>query len=134
VSQTNVEVVLRISEANARRDWDAVYAAYAPDIEWEDTSGLWGDWGVPRGHDALRQAWRRWFEVFGDVSWELDGDPVDAGDEVVVTYRVHGRGRGSGAEVDQRFTLLWSLQNGKVTRVRAYRERAEALEAAGLSD
>ena len=64
MSQENVEVVLRLSEANARRDWDAVYATYAPDIEWEDTSGLWGDWGVARGREGLREAWRRRFEAF----------------------------------------------------------------------
>ena len=36
MSQENVEAVLRLSEANDRRDWDAVFEAYAPDIEWED--------------------------------------------------------------------------------------------------
>ena len=75
MSQENVEAVLRLSEANDRRDWDAVFDAYASDIEWEDCSGLWGDRGVARGHEGLRQAWRRWFEIFGDVKRDLDGDP-----------------------------------------------------------
>jgi ketosteroid isomerase-like protein len=99
VSQENVELVLWLSEANDRRDWDALFDAYAPDIEWEDSSGLWGDWGVARGHEELRKAWRRWFEIFGDVKWQLDREPLDAGNDVVATYRVHGRGRGSGVEV-----------------------------------
>ena len=132
MSRENVEVVLRLSEANERRDWDALFAAYSPDIEWEDASGLWGDWGVARGHDGLREAWRRWFEVFGDVSWRLDGEPLDTGGDVVATYRVHGRGRGSGVEVDQRLTLIWTIRDAKVTRVRAYSNREEALEAVGL--
>jgi ketosteroid isomerase-like protein len=132
MSQENVEVVLQLSEANARRDWDAIYAMYAPDIEWEDSSGLWGDWGVVKGQDALRQAWGRWFEVFGDVSWDLEEAPVDAGDDVVATYHVRGRGRESGVAADQRITLVWSVHCGKIVRVRAYRERAQALEAAGL--
>jgi ketosteroid isomerase-like protein len=134
MSQENVEVVLRLSEANDRRDWKAIFAAYAPDIEWEDCSGLWGDWGIARGHEGLRRAWRRWFEVFGDVSWSLDGDPLDAGEEIVATYRVHGRGRGSGAEVDQRLTMIWLVREGKIARVRVYRERAEALEVAGQEE
>jgi ketosteroid isomerase-like protein len=134
MSRENVEVVLRLSEANARGDWDAVYAAYASDIEWEDTSGLWGDWGVVHGHEALREAWRRWFEVFDEVSWRLDGDPIDAGDEVIATYRVHARGRESGVAVDQRLTLVWSVRDRKIARVRAYRERSQALGAAGLPD
>ena len=134
MSRANVEVVLRLSEANERRDWDTIFATYAPDIEWEDTSGLWGDWGVVRGHDQLREAWRRWLEVFGDVSWQLDADPLDAGDDVVATYRVHGMGRKSGVEVDQRLTLVWTVRDGKIARVRAYAERSEALEAVGLHE
>jgi hypothetical protein len=47
MSQKNVEVVLLLSDANDQRDWDAVCEAYAPDIEWEDCTGLWGDWGLP---------------------------------------------------------------------------------------
>jgi hypothetical protein len=70
--------------------------------------------------------------LLGDVKWELDGDPVDAGDDVLATYRVHGRGRGSGVAVDQRITLLWSVRNGKVTRVRAYRERRTPLKLPGF--
>jgi ketosteroid isomerase-like protein len=131
MSRENVEVVVRLSDANNRRDWDAVFDAYAPDIQWEDSSGLWGDWGIAKGHEGLRQAWRRWFAVFGDVQWALDGEPIDAGSDVVATYRVHGRGRESGVEVDQRLTLIWSVREGKIARVRAYRERAEALETVG---
>jgi ketosteroid isomerase-like protein len=52
----------------------------------------------------------------------------------VATYRVHGRGRGSGAEVDQRLTMIWLVREGKIARVRVYRERAEALEVAGQEE
>jgi hypothetical protein len=43
-----------------------------------------------------------------------------------------GRGRGSGVAVDQRITPLWSVRNGKVTRVRAYRERRTPLKLPGF--
>jgi ketosteroid isomerase-like protein len=131
MSQETIDVVLGLLDANARRDWDAVFGFYSPDIEWEDTDGLWGDWGTARGHDGVRTAWQRWFETLTDVDWRLDGDLAEAGDEVAATYRVHARGRGSGAEVVQRLTLLWSIRDGKVVRVRAYRERERALEALG---
>jgi ketosteroid isomerase-like protein len=131
MSQETIDVVLGLLDANARRDWDAVFHYYSPDIEWEDTDGLWGDWGVARGHDGVRAAWQGWFETLTDVDWRLDGDLVEAGDEVVATYRVHARGRGSGAEVVQHLTLLWTIRDGKVVRVRAYRERGRAVEALG---
>jgi ketosteroid isomerase-like protein len=45
MSQENVEVVRGIWEADRRRDVAAVRAAYAPDVEWEDNTVLWGDLG-----------------------------------------------------------------------------------------
>jgi ketosteroid isomerase-like protein len=131
MSQENVEIVRRIWEADRRRDVEAVRAAYAPDVEWEDNTGLWGDWGIARGPDGIQAAWRRWYEAFEDVHFEWD-EVAAAGDDVVVTYRSHARGRGSGAMVDQAITLLWTVRAGKVVRVRAYPDRTDALKAAGL--
>lgn len=112
---------------------EAVHAAYAADAVWEDNTGLWGDWGTPRGPEGIQGAWRRWYEAFDEVQFEWD-EVSDAGDDVVVTYRSKARGRGSGAVVDQAITLLWTLQAGKVVRIRAYADRAEALTAAGLRE
>jgi len=133
MSRENVEIVRGIWEADRQRDARAVRVAYAPEVEWEDTTGLWGDWGTARGPDGIQAAWRRWYEAFEDVRFEWD-EVTDAGDDVVVTYRAHARGRGSGAVVDQAFTLLWTLRAGKVVRIRAYADRAEALGAAGLRE
>jgi ketosteroid isomerase-like protein len=133
MSHQNVEVVRGIWEADRRRDVAAVHAAYAPNVEWEDHAGLWGDWGVARGPDGIRQAWRRWYEAFEDVQIEF-GEAAAAGDVVVVTYQLSARGRGSGVDVRQAITLVWTLEAGKVVKIRAYTNRHEALEAAGLRD
>ncbi len=133
MSQENVEIVRGIWDADRRRDVEAVRAAYAPDVEWEDCTGLWGDWGVARGPDGIQEAWRRWYEAFEDVQMEF-GEVAEGGDNVVVTYHAHGRGRGSGAVVDQAITLIWTLRDGKVVRIRGYGDRAQALEAAGLRE
>jgi ketosteroid isomerase-like protein len=133
MSQEDVEIVREIWEADRRRDLDAVRAAYASDVEWEDNTGLWGDWGTARGPDGIEAAWRRWYEAFEDVRFEW-GEVADAGGDVIVTYRTHGRGRGSGVVVDQAITLLWTLRAGKVVHIRAYPDRAEALKAAGLRE
>jgi ketosteroid isomerase-like protein len=133
MSQENVEIVRRIWEADRRRDVEAVHGAYAPDVVWEDNTGLWGDWGRARGPAGIRTAWGRWYEAFADVRFEWD-EVADTGDHVVVTYRTYARGRGSGVVVDQAITLLWTVQAGKVVHIRAYPDRADALEAAGLSE
>jgi ketosteroid isomerase-like protein len=59
---------------------------------------------------------------------------IDAGDQVVVVAHHEGRGRASGVEVDTRFYEVYKLREGKVARVDEYTERADALEAAGLSE
>jgi ketosteroid isomerase-like protein len=133
MSRENVEIVRGIWEADRRRDLDAVRAAYAADVEWEDNTGLWGDWGTARGPDGIEAAWRRWYEAFEDVRFEW-GEVADAGDDVIVTYRTYGRGRGSGVVVDQAITLLWTLRAGRVVHIRAYPDRANALKAAGLRE
>jgi ketosteroid isomerase-like protein len=59
---------------------------------------------------------------------------IDAGDQVVVVAHHQGRGRASGVDVDTRFYEVYTLREGKVSRVDEYTDRTEALEAAGLSE
>jgi len=132
MSQENVEIVREVLEAQRRRDWQAFRNLYDPDIEWEDASGLWGDWGKRRGFEDVQDAFMTWFEAFEHASFELE-DVVDVGDDVVTFIRISGRGRESGLVVDQRIPTVWTLRDRRVVRVRGYRDEAEALEAAGLS-
>jgi ketosteroid isomerase-like protein len=59
---------------------------------------------------------------------------IDAGDKVVVSHIVRGRGKGSGVEVELPSTNVYTLRDGLMTEVRMYREHAQALEAAGLRE
>lgn len=133
MSQENVQVVRLIWEADRQHDFEAVRAAYGADIVWEDNTGLWGDWGVAHGRAAVEAAWRRWYEAFEDVEFDWI-EVADAGDAVIVTYRVHARGRGSGVVVDQPLTLWWTVRGGRAVHVRAYMDRLEAMAAAGLAE
>jgi ketosteroid isomerase-like protein len=129
----NVDVVRAVFEAQRQRDWKAFRRLYDPDIEWEDVSGLWGDWGTRRGFEDVRDAWVTWFEAFERVEFEIES-VVETGDEVIAFIRASGRGRESGLDVDQRLPSVWTVRGGRVVRVRAYRNEADALEAAGLRE
>ena len=83
------------------------------------------------GPGAMRDDWERWTSAFEELKVTFE-EIVDAGDQVVVVAHHQGRGRGSGVEVDARFYEVYTLRDGKVSRVDEYTERAEALEAAGL--
>jgi hypothetical protein len=51
----------------------------------------------------------------------------------VVPNAAHLWGR-EGIEVIARATLVFTVENGQITRLRMFQERAEALESAGLSE
>jgi ketosteroid isomerase-like protein len=71
------------------------------------------------------------WEDFRVVPTEL----LEAGDKVVTAVTIHGKGKGSGVDVTMQVFNVWTLRESKVVRiVGAYRDRAEALEAAGAAD
>ena len=53
---------------------------------------------------------------------------------VLVFYRIRGRGKGSGVEVDQSRASLFHVDKGKVTRVVFFWDPARALADLGLKD
>ncbi len=59
---------------------------------------------------------------------------LDHADHVVGGGMQIARGRGSGVEVRLPTFHVFTLRGGKVTRHRSFRDRSEALEAAGLSE
>ena len=75
-------------------------------------------------------------DLFGEYRVEAE-EIVDAGDRVVTVERLSGRGlKGSDAGTWFHDTLyrVISFKAGKISRVKEYPNRAEALEAAGLSE
>ena len=58
---------------------------------------------------------------------------VDAGeDRLVVVVRVTGRGKGSGATVEQRNGQIWRFANGTIARIDSYLHPTDAFDAARL--
>ena len=86
------------------------------------------------GHEGLRQLFAAWHEAWGEIEYSYD-ELIEAGEDSVISVVTrHAQGRGSGAEVERPFALLWTLRDGKVIRVVWFLTRDDALEAAGLRD
>jgi ketosteroid isomerase-like protein len=109
---------------------DEVFDRMDPEVEW--------DWALSsetfRGRDQLLEAAADWIDTVGEWRVEVDEVIDGSGDRVLAVLRVLARGKGSGAPVDQRIFTAITVRNGKVARMEDYTERAEALEAAGLSE
>jgi ketosteroid isomerase-like protein len=120
-------------DAFNRRDRDAWLALCDPDYETVPSSE-WPEVEPIRGAEA---AWD--FYVEADEPWEGSPyeyvDVVDAADDkVVARMRRDMSGKVSGAGVVYSYWVLVTFRNGKVRRIEWFTGRAEALEAAGLSE
>jgi ketosteroid isomerase-like protein len=86
------------------------------------------------GLDGLRRAWLDWLEPWETYRADI-GDVRTAGeDRVLVLTRDYARPRGSAAEVNFSGATVWTLREGKVSRIEFYWNRAEGLAAAGLEE
>ena len=132
MSQAVVDTIRRGYADLNRRDVDAWLNAFHPNAEMYDLYG--GPEGPARqGHEALRE----WVETVDDI-WE-DGryEPeefIDAGDSVVVAVRVRARRRDTRLTIDVSMFQVFEMRDARIQRGTAYLDRAEALEAVGLSE
>jgi ketosteroid isomerase-like protein len=131
MSDENVEIVRRSLEAYQTGDITASVVDVDPEVEFDMTFRPEGR--IFRGLDGIAEGMRTWTGTFKDWSFEVE-DLIDAGDQVLVIARESGRGKKSGIEIDQLVFQLFRLRRGKVIHWKLYLDRAEALEAAGLSE
>jgi ketosteroid isomerase-like protein len=134
MSQANVEIVRSALTALADHGVDALAEFFHPEINWRAMEGAPDDVGEMQGTDAARRYVEDWFETFDDFT-TIPEELLDAGEDCVVgVLHVSGRAKISGISTELRYAALYTLRDGKIARVREYRERDEALEAVGLAE
>jgi ketosteroid isomerase-like protein len=102
VSAENVEIVRRMCDAYARRDWEAAAEPLAPEIEWDAaTYSSWPDAEVFSGKQGVLDFFRRFLGTWEEYRVEFE-EFIDRGDDVVVKVWDRGRGKVSGVEVERR--------------------------------
>jgi ketosteroid isomerase-like protein len=131
MSQENVKIVRRHLDAYLSGDNEAALDAYDPEVEFDVSIRPEGR--VYRGRDGVIEAERTWKGTWSDLKIEVE-EIIGAGENVVVVDRQSGRGRGSGTQFEQQTAWVYTVRGGKITRVVWFPTRAEAIEAAGLSE
>jgi ketosteroid isomerase-like protein len=132
MSQENVEIVRQGYErfaATGQTDPDLV----SPEIVW-DMSNFhgWPEQQTYEGAAGVQGFLEDWTGAWDE--WELEVDSLhDAGDKVVALVRQRGRSKTAGMPLEMSFAQVWTVREGKQTRMDMYSVRDEALEAAGLS-
>jgi ketosteroid isomerase-like protein len=120
------EFAARLYAAVNARDREAITALSDPDIVVATTVETY------RGPDALLGWMDEGDDAFDEFVVELLEVEELAG-HVVVSLRQRGRGKASGAEVDLRFTHVWTLRDGRAIRLQSFARRDDAVDYARRS-
>jgi ketosteroid isomerase-like protein len=131
VSQENVEIAKRVTDASNRHEMDAVVELATPDCV--VTSQLLDASADFREREGLER-----FYAMLDESWDDFQSVIeeyrDLGDRVLALGRNRGRGKGSRVPVDGPSGALFEFRDGKIARIRLFLDHGEALRAAGLAE
>ena len=133
MSEENIEIVRELFERWATGDLTA--DCFDPDIEYLRTGTgnpiMEGRW---LGRDEVSTAMRDYIRAFSDLRIEAERIVGLSGDRVLVLSRHTARGKESGVPIEHEMGDLFTMRDGKIVRYASYWIRAEALEAAGVSE
>jgi ketosteroid isomerase-like protein len=126
MSEADVDVVRQIVAAFRDRDVPRLRELFHDDAEFRSAIvALEG--GTYRGREEMERYMNNLDAVFEDWHSE-DEEFVDGGDgRVALVFRIVGRGRGSGAPVNQPIAIVWTVRDGKAVTAQGYLDREEAL-------
>ena len=131
MSDENVEIVRRVTDA-FNRSGEPDFSFIDPDVVF-DTTGAVFDRAIYKGHDGLRQWLANQREVWSSQRFEEEELIPVGEDRVLASFRFVSVGR-NGIETVAHFASLTTLNSGKVTHIRAFLNKGEALKAVGLSE
>jgi hypothetical protein len=124
----NVELVRGGYDALARGDLEGLLARMHPDVEFVNPENAM-EGGTRKGSEGVGTALSAMQQMFdGYVIEPTEFMPM--GDEVVVIATERGRGRASGAGLEQTTAHVFTVRDGRIVRFRWFHTREEALAAA----
>jgi ketosteroid isomerase-like protein len=132
MSEANVEIVRRMYAAFHSGNVEQALGHFDPDVL-VDASKARPDVAVGKGREHVNAVVTSWM-----AAWEEWGEEIeemrDFGSRVLVVSVQRGRGKGTGAEVEARYGLLYELRGDKIISMRMFGEPAEAREAAEVRE
>ena len=129
MSQENVEVVRVIHDAFDSGDYEAALSCMDEEVELFGPPDISGGDDAFRGHEGVRRG-KFVARNLGQLSVRV-ARPDRRRRPGVDDRLAHRRGRRSGVEVSEDFFMVWTVRYGRVVGLRMFRDRREALEAAG---
>jgi ketosteroid isomerase-like protein len=132
MTEENVEVVRRAHEALNGGDVEGLIALCDAAFRLDMSDRVLNP-AVYEGHDGIRRFYAEVRDVWASYTWEPE-ELIESGDLVVALLRSSGRGRESGIEIERQTAMVWTVRTKQARSLRFFRDRAAALEAAGLAE
>jgi ketosteroid isomerase-like protein len=131
MSQENVEMVQAALAAYFRSDESTLRELTSADLV-VTTRPDQPDVRDHRGFDGLIDVLGEWINMWDDFVFEVSR-VWDVEDHVFIAARQRGRGKGSGAPIDDAVTFVFTVREDQVARLQMFGAEREALEAVGLA-
>ena len=130
--QENVDVALAAYEHLNRGEVDALIDLCDRDFVMDMSERVFnpdvyeGSHEIARFCEGVRSAWDSYL-------WEVE-ETRAAGDAVVAMVHCRGQGHQGGPSAEWHVAWVWRFRDGRAVWTRFYRDRALALQAAGLEE
>jgi ketosteroid isomerase-like protein len=124
----NADLVKPIYEEWGRGNWRLRFDVYDSHLEWGWSDEFPGLAGVSEDRRDPNPRLRSWLSEW--KHWRVEAEEyLEIGDHVVALVSYHGRGKGSGVEINQQGAHVFELRDGKVQRLEIFADRDRAIAA-----
>jgi len=131
VSGEGVELVRR-AYAHTQATGQVYSEGFDPGFVWDMSKYEgWPEQQRYEGVDGAQTFLDDWTDAWDD--WELEIEEVyEAGEKVVVVLHQRGRARTTRMALNMVFAQIWTIRDGRLTRMDMYSDPSEALRALDL--
>jgi ketosteroid isomerase-like protein len=119
----------RAAETGRLDDW---LSFFSQDIVWEAVEDA-PDAGTYRGHEGIRGYFEDWLETVDGPRYDSRG-LTEVGDCIVADVRFTARVKGTDNEMALDYCLVSLIEDGKIARIKEFREHDDALAYAEGSE
>ena len=130
MSEENVELVRRAYKLAEARGVEGLLELATDDVAWISDPSFPGG-GVQNGKEEVRR-WLTEIWIYDEISIDVE-EIIDLGDRALSIAQFHGASADAPA-VDWPWCHLFTFRDGLISQTRAFLDRAQALEAAGLQE
>jgi ketosteroid isomerase-like protein len=123
MSQANVEAIQNLFRAVEERDLETYLAAWDHEVVIREPGSLpyGGEYLGPEGVRRHASAWlRTWSDLQPGAKRKLGAAFFDAGEHVVVRWRLRARALANDTTLDMPMVSLYRLRDGKVVRAQMF--------------